>query len=72
MTEILSVRWGGGLTHYSFMSCQIVPKMTEAFGDTHPKVREAGKRALGDIGNVIRNPEIRSLSPLLLQVRVKR
>lgn len=45
---------------------QIVPRMTEAFGDTHPKVRESGKAALGDIGKVIRNPEIRKLSPLLL------
>lgn len=45
---------------------QIVPRMTEAFGDTHPKVRESGKTALGDIGKVIRNPEIRKLSPLLL------
>ena len=45
---------------------QIVPRMTEAFGDTHPKVRESGKASLGDIGKVIRNPEIRKLSPLLL------
>jgi hypothetical protein len=45
---------------------QIVPRMTEAFGDTHPRVREAGKGALADIGKVIRNPEIRKLSPLLL------
>jgi hypothetical protein len=29
-------------------------------------VREAGKQSLSDIGNVIRNPEIRKLSPLLL------
>ena len=45
---------------------QIVPRMTEAFGDTHPRVREAGKGALGDIGKVIRNPEIKKLGPLLL------
>lgn len=29
-------------------------------------MREAGKQSLSDIGNVIRNPEIRKLSPLLL------
>lgn len=38
----------------------------EAFGDTHPRVREAGKRALEDVGSVIRNPEVASLSSVLM------
>jgi hypothetical protein len=39
---------------------------TEAFADTHPRVREAGKQALEDIGSVIRNPEVASLSSTLM------
>ena len=39
---------------------------TEAFADTHPRVREAGKQALDDIGSVIRNPEVASLSGVLM------
>jgi hypothetical protein len=45
---------------------QIVPKLTDAFTDTHPKVREAGKISLGDIASVVRNPEVAHLSPTLL------
>eukprot|EP00935_MAST-01C_sp_MAST-1C-sp1_P001325 g1325.t1 len=32
---------------------QIVPKLTDAFTDTHPKVREAGKASLSDIASVV-------------------
>jgi len=45
---------------------QIVPKLIESFADTHPKVKEAGKKALGDIGKVISNPEVSRLSPVLM------
>ena len=45
---------------------QIVPKLTEAFSDTHPKVRESGKKSLKDVRSVVRNPEIASLSEVLL------
>ena len=44
---------------------QIVPKLSESFSNTHPKVREAGSRALNDICKVIRNPEISALGPVL-------
>ncbi|KAG5182622.1 armadillo-type protein [Tribonema minus] len=44
----------------------IVPRLTEAFADTHPRVREAGKLALEDVGSVIRNPEVASLSSVLM------
>lgn len=45
---------------------QVVPKLTEALTDSHPKVRESGKSALRDIGSVVRNPEIASISNALL------
>ncbi|CAM9326832.1 unnamed protein product, partial [Phaeothamnion confervicola] len=45
---------------------QVVPRLGEAFADTHPKVREAGKKALEDIGSVIRNPEVGRLSMTLM------
>jgi len=45
---------------------QIVPKLTEAFTDTHPKVRESAKKALRDVRSVVRNPEVSSLSEVLL------
>lgn len=45
---------------------QVVPKLTTALTDSHPKVRDAGKSALRDIGSVVRNPEIASISNALL------
>jgi hypothetical protein len=44
----------------------MLSRTTEAFADTHPRVREAGKQALEDIGSVIRNPEVASLSSTLM------
>ncbi|CAM9323776.1 unnamed protein product [Ectocarpus sp. 6 AP-2014] len=44
----------------------IVPKLTDAFADTHPKVRDSGRKALEDIGSVIRNPEVAGLSMTLM------
>ena len=46
---------------------KIVPKLSEAFGDTHPKVRESAQESLHEISMVIRNPEIKSISPTLLK-----
>ncbi|TMW63265.1 hypothetical protein Poli38472_002206 [Pythium oligandrum] len=45
---------------------QLVPKITDALTDSHPKVRESSKNALRDIGSVVRNPEIASISSSLL------
>lgn len=45
---------------------QVVPKLTEALTDSHPKVRESSKGSLRDIGSVVRNPEIASISNALL------
>ncbi|TYZ62730.1 hypothetical protein PybrP1_001423 [[Pythium] brassicae (nom. inval.)] len=44
----------------------VVPKLTEALTDSHPKVRESSKGSLRDIGSVVRNPEIASISNALL------
>jgi HEAT repeat protein len=45
---------------------QIIPKLTEALSDSHPRVKEAGHASLHDIARVIRNPEIASISSVLL------
>ncbi|KAH9095800.1 hypothetical protein LEN26_017701 [Aphanomyces euteiches] len=45
---------------------QIIPKLTESFSDSHPRVKEAGHTAMNDIAQVIRNPEISSISSVLL------
>lgn len=45
---------------------QVVPKLTSALTDSHPRVREAGKSSLRDIGSVVRNPEIATISTALL------
>ncbi|CAI5723276.1 unnamed protein product [Hyaloperonospora brassicae] len=45
---------------------QVVPKLMAALTDSHPKVREAGKSALRDVGSVVRNPEIAAISKVLL------
>jgi HEAT repeat protein len=46
---------------------KVVPKLTEAFTDTHPKVKSSAQGALDEISSVIRNPEIREISPKLLK-----
>ena len=46
---------------------KVVPKLTEAFTDTHPKVKASAEAALDEISSVIRNPEIREISPALLK-----
>ncbi|OQR93727.1 translational activator GCN1 [Thraustotheca clavata] len=45
---------------------QIIPKLTIPLSDSHPRVKEAGQTALTDIARVIRNPEIASISTVLL------
>ena len=44
----------------------IVPKLSEVLGDTHPKVQAAAQKSLEQIGKVVRNPEVSQLAPVLL------
>ncbi|KAG7353289.1 heat repeat-containing protein [Nitzschia inconspicua] len=46
---------------------KVVPKLTEAFADTHPKVKASAQAALDEISSVIRNPEIHDISTVLLK-----
>jgi HEAT repeat protein len=46
---------------------KIVPKLTEAFSDSHPKVKTSAEQSLNEISKVIRNPEISELSPILVR-----
>ncbi|OQR88225.1 translational activator GCN1 [Achlya hypogyna] len=45
---------------------QIIPKLTAALSDSHPRVKDAGHAALVDIAHVVRNPEIASIANVLL------
>ena len=46
---------------------KIVPKLSEAFADTHPKVKASAEQSFNEISKVIRNPEIASLSTVLVR-----
>ncbi|GMI31680.1 hypothetical protein TrCOL_g1939 [Triparma columacea] len=70
-----SIRMLGAMTNCApkqLASClpKIVPKLTEAFSDTHPKVKASAESALQSIVTVIRNPEVASLSKVLLKALV--
>lgn len=46
----------------------IVPRLLTVMTDPHNKVQEAARKALHMIGSVIRNPEIRVLVPVMMEV----
>jgi hypothetical protein len=46
---------------------KVVPKLIEAFGDTHAKVKASAEDALDEISKVVKNPEISSISKVLLK-----
>lgn len=45
---------------------QVVPRLSDALGDSHAKVQEAAQTALKNFGQVIKNPEIQALVPVIL------
>ncbi|KAI8992465.1 armadillo-type protein [Pilobolus umbonatus] len=45
----------------------IIPRISEVLADTHPQVQSAANRSLQLFGEVISNPEIQQLVPILLQ-----
>ncbi|KAI0407760.1 armadillo-type protein [Xylaria palmicola] len=45
----------------------IIPPLTGALNDTHKEVRAAGNKSLKRFGDVIENPEVRSLVDMLLK-----
>ena len=44
----------------------VVPQLTHVLASAHQQVRKVARKALEDIGSVVRNPEIQSLVPQLL------
>ena len=48
----------------------VVPQLTEVLKDSHAQVRQAAARSLKQFSEVISNPEIRSLVPLLQRALV--
>jgi hypothetical protein len=71
-TKQASIHMLGSMSHCApkqLASClpKVVPKLTEAFSDTHPKVKNSAEDALEEICKVIKNPEISSISPTLLK-----
>ena len=45
----------------------VVPKLSETLSDTHPKVKEAANKALKEIGQTIKNPEVSEIVDLLIR-----
>lgn len=70
-TKQASIHMLGSMSHCApkqLASClpKVVPKLTEAFSDTHPKVKKSAQDALEEICTVIKNPEISSISDTIL------
>eukprot|EP00547_Thalassionema_nitzschioides_P012180 CAMPEP_0194261726 /NCGR_PEP_ID=MMETSP0158-20130606/46175_1 /TAXON_ID=33649 /ORGANISM="Thalassionema nitzschioides, Strain L26-B" /LENGTH=3020 /DNA_ID=CAMNT_0039001857 /DNA_START=53 /DNA_END=9111 /DNA_ORIENTATION=- len=70
-TKEASIQMLGSMSHLAPKQLagalpRVVPKLTEAFSDTHPRVKASAEHALGEITKVVRNPEISSISSTLL------
>lgn len=48
----------------------IIPRLSDVLTDSHTQVRNAANRSLREFGDVIQNPEIRALVPVLLKALV--
>lgn len=71
-TKQASIRMLGAMSHLAPKQLasalpKVVPKLTEAFSDTHPKVKMTAQEALNEISTVIKNPEVSGLSAVLLK-----
>lgn len=71
-TKQASIQMLGSMSHLAPKQLasalpKVVPRLTEAFGDTHPKVKASAEEALEEISNVVKNPEISSISKVLLK-----
>jgi hypothetical protein len=71
-TKQASIQMLGAMSHLAPKQLasalpKVVPKLTEAFSDTHVKVKGAAQEALHEISTVVRNPEISSISSVLLK-----
>jgi hypothetical protein len=70
-TKQASIQMLGSMSHLAPKQLasalpKVVPKLTEAFSDTHPKVKASAQEALEEISKVVKNPEISSISAVLL------
>lgn len=54
-------------TQLSSSLSTIVPKIVGVLGDSHKEVRKSGDQALERFGEVIRNPEVQLLVPILIK-----
>ena len=71
-TKQASIQMLGSMSHLAPKQLasalpKVVPRLTEAFGDTHPKVKASAEEALDEISKVVKNPEISSISKVLLR-----
>ena len=64
--DLLSSMVQGAPKQLSVSLPKVVPVLAEVVNDTHVKVKEAARDALEKVGNVVSNPEIRKLAPILL------
>ncbi|CAO1627100.1 unnamed protein product [Sympodiomycopsis kandeliae] len=48
----------------------VIPRLSGVLSDAHPQVRAAGNRSLKQFGSVMKNPEVKSMVPTLLQALV--
>ena len=71
-TKQASIQMLGAMSHLAPKQLasalpKVVPKLTEAFSDTHPKVKVSAQEALDEICTVIKNPEVSSISSALMK-----